>query len=1098
MELKNIEQNSIKREINNDEENSNLMLKSFDNNLIEPLSPEITTKTNQYKNCFKSFLNISFIGLVFIFIVLLAIGIIILYILSFMKKENFYTFDIPWENSYLNNRNYTNYHFDNGLEVMLIQDVSFDMDGGAIVINKGYYDNPKDEGIATFATILLNKAFYKYDKQLILNNYFGTYGYETKDYFTNFRFEILNAGFKKYLLAFSPVLNPDINSKSFDIYFDNNDYFKEILSIMDSNYRERNLSSEINYRENHLIEYLVYDLKDNINNSDICPEGNSVTISRLDKNDLKNKVIDYINKLINPKNIKIVIFTKFKFLVSSKYMKKAFQYLINKKSNIENENNESFDNYEFKKSQIIYIKLHSYEKNYIKIIYFIDKIRNESYSELWYKVGYLNYIYNILFEKKEGSLYSLLNKDFNIKDIDINFDVLKSKLKFFIIIELNNLDNINDIIFKIYQYMNKILKEAVGEKGKKIQRNRYIELKYIYNQTSRYTEKSFDTKELANNNGENIFRTKYKQLFYFYPYYIPWEVNMTYEDNFKIIENESYYYYRQLTPNNSVIVLGLKNNDIDNITCNDNSYFDLNCSFFKDKGNINTTKYYDIDYIHTTFNSSDFEKYFDINDTFNIDFVKNKYISKHNEIFPILNQTNSSTFNKNQYNVFYFKEDFSVRIPKVFISLNLLHPYLRPLNNDTLTKTIYYFQILEIFSAIKHKANHVLVDAIRAGNEIEFNHNENYLCINILCYEDVAYMIVNEISNIIFNTNWEKTDFISNNKMYKIETIDNFFNFDMYPSRYIGQYYFYSKVKNGLFNIYEFNKTEFDNYYNNYFIENITNNINKLNKFIVNGLIFGYCNYLEAERIVKIFDWKDYEEKIGNISELLIDVNNTIKIENFIKWVKEIKQLNEHDPNNNTEYINKNVINKENKNFGFRYISLSSDIKLENNYMNLSLLETMFHNIINSNNNISNYLINYEMFIFRDIYFYFSLYEPFDKICNPNNDSFIEKLFDQILQEAQIAYKEPVDNIGDRFYYLQKNLELILFKKKSSLVQKGIEELNYRIYNYLNLHPESIIQKYNENKAKKNYQFDDLRNYFINIDKKKTFDVNTLPVNKSQ
>ena len=206
---------------------------------------------------------------------------------------------------------------------MLIQDVSFDMDGGAIVINKGYYDNPEDEGIATFATILLNKAFYKYDKQLILNNYFGTYGYETKDYFTNFRFEILNAGFKKYLLAFSSVLNPDNNSEYFDIYFNNNDYFNEILSIMDSNYRERNFNSEINYRENHLIEYLVYDLKDNINNSDICPEGNSVTISRLDKKDLKKKVIDYINKLINPKNIKIVIFTKFKFLVSSKYMKKT-------------------------------------------------------------------------------------------------------------------------------------------------------------------------------------------------------------------------------------------------------------------------------------------------------------------------------------------------------------------------------------------------------------------------------------------------------------------------------------------------------------------------------------------------------------------------------------------------------------------------------------------------------------------------------------------------------------------------------------------------------------------------------------------------------
>ena len=66
---------------------------------------------------------------------------------------------------------------------MIIQDNKFDMDGGAIVINKGYMDNPKEEGIASFATMILNEVFYSKEKQLklILSNYFGEYAYELKN-----------------------------------------------------------------------------------------------------------------------------------------------------------------------------------------------------------------------------------------------------------------------------------------------------------------------------------------------------------------------------------------------------------------------------------------------------------------------------------------------------------------------------------------------------------------------------------------------------------------------------------------------------------------------------------------------------------------------------------------------------------------------------------------------------------------------------------------------------------------------------------------------------------------------------------------------------
>ena len=152
---------------------------------------------------------------------------------SYREKVNFYTFQIPWENYYLNDYLYENYHFDNGLEVMLIQYNEFDMDGGAIVINNGYMDNPKEEGIATLATILLDAIFYSEDSQLILSNYFGEYQYETEEYFTNFRFNILNSGFKKVLIAFSSILNEEKIINDIENIFNYTENMEYINDTMD-------------------------------------------------------------------------------------------------------------------------------------------------------------------------------------------------------------------------------------------------------------------------------------------------------------------------------------------------------------------------------------------------------------------------------------------------------------------------------------------------------------------------------------------------------------------------------------------------------------------------------------------------------------------------------------------------------------------------------------------------------------------------------------------------------------------------------------------------------------------------------------------------
>ena len=155
--------------------------------------------------------------------------------------------------------------------------------------------------------------------------------------------------------------------------------------------------------------------------------------------------------------------------------------------------------------------------------------------------------------------------------------------------------------------------------------------------------------------------------------------------------------------------------------------------------------------------------------------------------------------------------------------------------------------------------------------------------------------------------------------------------------------------------------------------------------------------------------------------------------------------------------------------------------------MNLSLIENMLTNI---NTEAKNYL-EVSMLIFRDIYFCLFVFEPHDIKVNPNNDTFINQMFDIILNDADNAYNQTVDNIGDKFYYLQKNLQLVLFKKISTLEQFANEELNHNIYKYSILNPDEIIKQYNNNKQGKNYKFKDLKEFFFKINKNKIYDINT-------
>ena len=312
----------------------------------------------------------------------------------------------------------------------------------------------------------------------------------------------------------------------------------------------------------------------------------------------------------------------------------------------------------------------------------------------------------------------------------------------------------------------------------------------------------------------------------------------------------------------------------------------------------------------------------------NISFSNNSFLSIHNESFPKLKDEESEIFelkNKNSFYKFYFKRDTIFKIPKIFISLHLFHPYLMPMNPKKMEQHCFYFKIIEMFIAIKRKINKDLSDSLRAGNEIEFGENENYLYIDIFCYEDIAYKIMEKIRNILFDIDW--TDFKSNNEIYKNEVFQDFFFYSDYLD--FSRYSFYSKLKNNFYNKYEFWFEDFENFdyqdcINNNFDE-IEFNCSKI--FVINGYIYGYYTKEQAQKISDLFE-------VGlNIDNFVIVLNNIHNQEikdnspdNFVNWINEIHELKESQ---------KIVFNISQIYFGISYF------KFNQSMLTVSLLESI-------------------------------------------------------------------------------------------------------------------------------------------------------------
>ena len=367
-----------------------------------------------------------------------------------------------------------------------------------------------------------------------------------------------------------------------------------------------------------------------------------------------------------------------------------------------------------------------------------------------------------------------------------------------------------------------------------------------------------------------------------------------------------------------------------------------------------------------------------------------------------------------------------------------------------------------------------MADAIRSENIFDFGITGNYLYINIFCYEDIAYDITKKIRNIIYNTSWETTDFISNNEIYKNEAFDDFLIFNNNNIQEISRYYLYCQLKNNLFNKYEFLPDIFEK--ENYIKCNSTideNELKILTSFIINATIYGFYTEEEAQKIYSLFSINQYFSLFESIMEK-IEVNKS-NIEDYYDW---ISQINELDKNEST---NISIYNKSDNNLTFAISYIKLNVKL----INGSLFETLVNKIKVLNTSF----IGLKMFIYGDIFFELMFYQ--DKNIKIPYDILIQEEWMERLKKLNI-FKNPVDNIGNRYYYVKRNFVLSLIKEQTSLEQKAKDEIIAYQNEGIILDPGKIFDDYQkeyDGKKTDDKELDYTAQYYSNIISNPIFDI---------
>ena len=259
------------------------------------------------------------------------------------------------------------------------------MAGGSITFDTGYLDPKYKPGFLRLA--LDSLKFNDINNYENISEYMPYITHNSEEFYSSTYFTILNSGFQNFLKNFK-------NETFFSPPQNITDMIKEIKNVRIS-------SDDIDNREKHLIEYLVYNIADE-NGKDIWRQDieDEVVKKLKDYNIIKN----ISNGFFKPNKMKLIFSSHYKMSLMKKYILRYMKDLIKIEPNEIKE--EKINKYTtLNTNKIIYHQIKNNEKNYIKINYYISNNNNISLNQLYKDLGYFNYIKYILDETNKDSLY---------------------------------------------------------------------------------------------------------------------------------------------------------------------------------------------------------------------------------------------------------------------------------------------------------------------------------------------------------------------------------------------------------------------------------------------------------------------------------------------------------------------------------------------------------------------------------------------------------------------------------------------------------------------------------------------------------------------
>ena len=970
----------------------------------------------------KSKKNLPFIIYVLILSGVIFLATIITLIIVYIKYKIYYTVDNDiYLKPSITDHNYTRITFDNQLEIVLVQVDFDDKAGGAITFDTGYLDPKFDPGFLNVAFLVAFLAYRYNDRNTsrYLSEYMGNLNQASEEFYSSTYFTILNSGFQNYLKNFQ---NYTLNNIYQDINtFLNSPRLRLLLNI-------NSILNNVNEREKHLIEYLIYNITDK-NGKDIWRQGLAQEITKIkDNNTCINTISDITEKLFNPKKTKLLFSSHYKMSLMRKFILKYLKKLTRKEQVNEDDKEENNIYNTLNTNKIIYHEIEKNKTNYIKINYYISD-PNRNISELYMDLGYFNYIKYILDETHEDSLYYNLThpkeeKGLNIKSISCSYEiVLKKYIRFSILINLNeySYSHLKKIIEMVYNHIEKIKLHIYNILSFD---QRAEELFNIIEQNFTFTEDIHEGEYYKNKAKDLFYRDK--RDYFLKEVWVPPDFNKNYT-KMKLLIN-------QLTLNNSVVIVGISKyiinkKDLDNIS-NEESFI------FKDLKN--TTTYSNITYsfhelskLNLNINNSNND--INTNNT-TLMYHKNEYISSYkNEIEKgeIIEDKNYTCINDSDSLVqFYLLKDTNFKLPKVYINFYLFHPFIRPNYTEQNQDSDYlYFHHILYLSYIRREINLQLSDAIRAGNIFKLNKHENYFYLDIFAYSDKVEKILEILKQILTS---DKSEIIKNSiELYRDWALEDFVNFDNDDFREKLRLEYVKYLTNNIdkfppvYNYYKFNRSNFENLT----VINNGNNINYLkyiNAPIVYAYILGFYEMDDANKIYKAFS-KDFTMNYfkSTLDPAKYSLTN-IAPKKFVEKILYRENLNKIIVKNDMREITTDRIYS---------LMIFSKYSYENRILTemLKIIGTIERTKIESINQNNIYL---------------RLSYPKGQY---DNTSVFKKSIINYINASKTNYTNALDIVGDRYYYLIKNMENEYSKTPYTMRQSGLSFSYDQIYNLYNV-----------------------------------------------